>query len=109
MTLAIRHSQQLELALSDVRLLRVLLGMGHQVPIPDFRGVRVPVLAEHDLADQRLRAKSLEPVTDPLRLELLTGSGEACLNARIRAPSCRTQEGERTWNSLPTYCTEAMR
>lgn len=51
--------------------------MGHQVPIPDFRGTRLRVLAEHDLAGQRRRALAPEPVTDPLRLELLTGSGEA--------------------------------
>jgi hypothetical protein len=77
MTLAIRQSRQLDLALSDEKLLPGLLGMGHQVPIPDFRGMRVRVLAEHDLADQRRRAQAPEPVTDPLRLELLTGSGEA--------------------------------
>ena len=52
--------------------------MGHQVPIPDFRGARVRLLAEHNLAGQRLRAgEAPGPVTDPLRLELLTGSGEA--------------------------------
>lgn len=39
--------------------------------------MRVRVLAEHDLAGQRLRGGAPEPVTDPLRLELLTGSGEA--------------------------------
>jgi hypothetical protein len=77
MTLAIQQSQQLELALSDGKLLPNLLGMGHQVHIPDFRGVRVRVLAEHDLAGQRRRGQAPEPVTDPLRLELLTGSGEA--------------------------------
>jgi hypothetical protein len=77
MTLVVRHSQQLDLARSDGKLLLGLLGMGHQVPIPDFRGLRVRVLAEHDLAGQRLRAEAPEPVTDPLRLELLTGSGEA--------------------------------
>ena len=44
MTLAIRHSRQFQLALSDVRLLPGLLEMGHQVPIPDFREVRVRVL-----------------------------------------------------------------
>lgn len=77
MTLAIRHPQQLQLALSDARLLPCLLGMGHQVPILGFRGVRVRVLAEDDLAGQRLRAEALEPVTDPLRLELLTRPGES--------------------------------
>jgi hypothetical protein len=76
MTLAIRHSQRLELVVSDVRLMPVLLGMGHQVPIQDFRGVRVPVLAEHDLADQSLRAKALEPVTDPLRLNCSPDPGK---------------------------------
>lgn len=81
MTLSIRHLQQLELALSDARLLPGLLRMGHQVPIPDFCGVRV--LAEHDLAGQRLRAEIPEPVTDSLRLELLTDRGKACLNTRI--------------------------
>ena len=77
MTFAVRHSRQLDLALSDEMLLPGLLGMGHQVPIPDFRGARVRVLADYDLAGQRLRAGAPEPVTDPLRLELLTGSGEA--------------------------------
>jgi hypothetical protein len=77
MTLSIRHSQQLELALSDVRLLPSLLGMGHQVPILDFWVVRMRVLAEHDLAGQRLRAEAPEPVTDPLRLELLPESRES--------------------------------
>jgi len=78
MTLAVRPSQQLNLALSDAELLPGLLGMGHQVPIPDFRGARVRLLAEHNLAGQRLRAgEAPGPVTDPLRLELLTGSGEA--------------------------------
>ena len=77
MTLAVRQSRQLDLVLSDTELLPGLLGMGHQVPIPDFRGVRVRVLAGHDLAGQRLRGGAPEPVTDPLRLELLTGSGEA--------------------------------
>ena len=78
MTLAVRPSQQLNLVLSDAELLPGLLGMGHQVPIPDFRGARVRVLAEHNLAGQRLRAgEAPGPVTDPLRLELLTGSAEA--------------------------------
>lgn len=77
MTLAVRQSRQLDLVLSDAELLPGLLGMGYQVPIPDFRGTRVRVLAEHDLAGQCLRAGAPEPVTDPLRLELLTGSGEA--------------------------------
>jgi hypothetical protein len=77
MALVTWHSQQLELALSDSRLLPGLLGMGHQVLIPDFRGLRVRVLAQHDLAGQRLRAEAPEPVTDPLCLELLTGFGEA--------------------------------
>jgi hypothetical protein len=49
--------------------------MGHQVPILDFRGVRVRVLGEDDLVGQRLRTEALEPVTDPLRLELLNWSG----------------------------------
>ncbi len=77
MTLVTRQSRELDLVLSDMELLPGLLGMGHQVPIPDFRGARVRVLAEHDLAGQRLRAGASEPVTDPLRLELLTGSAEA--------------------------------
>jgi hypothetical protein len=78
MTLAVRKLQQLDLALSDAELLPGLLRMGHQVPIPDFRGSRVRVLAEHNLAGQHLRAgEAPGPVTDPLRLELLTGSGEA--------------------------------
>jgi hypothetical protein len=77
MTLAVRQSRQLDLVLSDAELLPGLLGMGRQVPIPDFRGARVRVLAELDRAGRRLRDEEPRPVTDPLRLELLTGSGEA--------------------------------
>jgi len=78
MTLAVRQSQQLDVVLSNAKLLSDLLRMGHQVLIRDFRGSRVRVLAEHNLAGQRLRAgEAPGPVTDPLRLELLTGSGEA--------------------------------
>jgi hypothetical protein len=77
MTFAFRQSQQLNLALSDEELLPGLLEMGHQVPIADFRGVRVQVLVGHDLVGQHRRAGAPGPVTDPLRLELLTGPGEA--------------------------------
>lgn len=77
MAFAIRQAQQLDLAVSDGKLLPGLLEMGRQVPIPEFRGVRMRVLAEHDLAGQRLRVGTPQPMTDPLHLELLTGSGEA--------------------------------
>jgi hypothetical protein len=77
MTFAIQQSQQLDQALSDDGLLISLLRMGRQVPIPDFRGSPVRVLAEYDLEGQGLRTEAPEPVTDPVCLELLTGSGQA--------------------------------
>jgi hypothetical protein len=77
MKLAVRQSQRLELALSDEGPLPGLLGMGHQLLILSFRKDRVRVLAGHNPEGQQCRAQAPAPVTDPLRLELLTGSGEA--------------------------------
>ena len=81
MTLAIRRLQQLQLALSDARLLLGLLEMGHQVPIPVLREalVRVPSTI---WPSSVFALRHPEPVTDPLRPELPIRSGKFCLNVR---------------------------
>lgn len=45
--------------------------------ILSFRGTQIKVIAADNPAGQRARPAPSEPVTDPLHLELLTGSGEA--------------------------------
>jgi hypothetical protein len=54
-----------------------LLGMSGEVVILSFRGTKIQVIAADNPDGQRARLAAAEPVTDPLHLELLTGSGEA--------------------------------
>jgi hypothetical protein len=51
--------------------------MSGKVVILRFRGAKIQVIAADNLEGQRARSAGAEPVTDPLHLELLTGSGEA--------------------------------
>jgi hypothetical protein len=77
MKLAARRSQRSDLAFSDGKLLSDLLSMPGRLVIVSFRGTRLRVLAADDVEGQRVRSAAVEPVTDPLHLELLTGTGEA--------------------------------
>lgn len=77
MKLAVRRSQRLDLALPDLMALPGLLSLSGKPAILSFRGARVHVIAAENPDGQQARSSAPEPVTDPFRLELLTGSGEA--------------------------------
>jgi hypothetical protein len=77
MKLATQRSQCTDLALCEEMTLAGLLGMPNKFVILSFRGTRIRVIAAENPAGQRARLAAAEPVTDPLHLELLTGSGEA--------------------------------
>lgn len=74
---ATRQLQHSDLVLSGQDVLPDLLGMSGISVILRFRGTRVQVIAADNLEGQRARSPAAEPVTDPLHLELLSGSGEA--------------------------------
>lgn len=76
MKLATRQ-QDSDLVLSSQNVMPDLLGMSGMSVILRFRGTRILVIAADNLAGQRARSPAAEPVTDPLHLELLSGSGEA--------------------------------
>lgn len=77
MKLATQRSQRSDLALSEAMALPDLLGMPNKLVMLSFRGTRIHVIAAENPDGQRARPAAAEPVTDPLHLELLTGSGEA--------------------------------
>jgi hypothetical protein len=77
MKLAVRRSQRSGLAFSDGSLLSELLGMPSKLVTTSFRGARIQVLAAQHPTGRVDRPVAPEPVTDPLHLELLSGSGEA--------------------------------
>lgn len=76
MKLATRK-QHSDLVLSGHDMLPELLGMSGISVVLTFRGTRILVIATDNLEGQRARSSAAEPVTDPLHLELLSGSGEA--------------------------------
>lgn len=51
--------------------------MSGKVIILRFRGTRIQVIAADNPEGQHARSTAAEPVTDPIHLELLSGSGEA--------------------------------
>lgn len=64
------------LAMPQGGALSALLGMPGWLISVTFRGTRIRVLADHDRAGQQARTTAPWPVTDPLHLELLTGSAD---------------------------------
>lgn len=77
MKLAVGQPHSSGLALPDGSLLSELLGMPSELVTIGFRGARIQVLAAQDPAARVERTAAPGPVTDPLHLELLSGSGEA--------------------------------
>jgi hypothetical protein len=77
MKLAVRSSHCSDLAPSAERFLRSLLNVSGKVVILSFRGTRIQVLAAENPDGQRARSMALDPVTDLVHLELLTGVGES--------------------------------
>jgi hypothetical protein len=74
----IQPLQQLDLVSFDMTRLPGLLGMPGRVVKLSFRGVRIQVIATENPEGQRARPESAaEPVTDLLRLELLSASADA--------------------------------
>jgi hypothetical protein len=77
MKLAVQQSQHSDLVAPELMALPGLLGMPEKLVTLCFRGVRIRAIAADNPVGQRARRTAPEPVTDPLQLELLTGSGEA--------------------------------
>lgn len=77
MKLTTRQSRWSELAFSDLVELPNVLGLSGKHVILNFRGARMHVIAAENLVDQQARSTAREPVTDPVQLEMLTGSAEA--------------------------------
>lgn len=77
MKLAVRQMNRSGQALSNVSLLPELLGMPSELVKVAFRGTQVQLLAAPLLGSLTSRPSAPMPVTDPLHLELLSGSGEA--------------------------------
>ena len=77
MKLATQRSQRSDLVFPEVSALPALLDMPNNLVIVSFRGTKIRVIAGDNPAGQSSRPAATEPITDPLHLELLTGSGEA--------------------------------
>src|ERR1700689_3769660 len=77
MKLAIRQAQRFDLPPCSGVELPSLLDMSGKVVRLSFPGTRIRVLAAENPEGVCARPAAAEPVTDPIQLELLSGSGEA--------------------------------
>ena len=77
MKFATRQHEPSNLGVSDLSALPGLLDMTGTHVILGFRGTRIQVIASDNQEGQLARLAAVDPVTDPLHLELLSGAGEA--------------------------------